>query len=178
MATVASGVFSPPPLDDHRPGEVVPIAFPDDRPARVETVEIVQETPDGVALESAGIVVAGGAGVGDAQGWQQVAELADVLNAARGCTRPAVDEGWSGLESMIGQSGKMISPAPDIGIGLSGEWQHMAGITGAGTMAAVNKDSQSPIFEQVDIGVVDDCRKFVPVLIETINNYLAEKVTC
>lgn len=83
MATVASGVFSPPPLDDHRPGEVVPIAIPDDRPARVETVEIVQETPDGVPLESAGIVVTGGAGAGDAQGWQQVAELADVLNAAR-----------------------------------------------------------------------------------------------
>lgn len=79
---------------------------------------------------------------------------------------------------MIGQSGKMISPEPYKGIGLSGEWQHMAGITGAGTMVAVNKDSQSPIFEQVDIGVVDDCRKFVPVLIETINNYLAEKVTC
>ncbi len=178
MATVASGVFPPPLLDDHRTGEVVSIVVSDDRITRVETLEIVQETPDGVPLESAGIVVAGGAGAGDAQGWQQIAELADVLNAALGCTRPAVDEGWSGLESMIGQSGKIISPELYIGIGLSGELQHMVGITGAQTMVAVNEDSQSPVFEQVDIGVVDDCREFVPVLIETIKNYLTEKVTC
>ena len=178
MATVARGVFPLPPEDGQRTGDVVRIKVPDLPPDRVETLEVVQETLDGVPLELAGIVVAGGAGAGDADGWQKIAELAETLNAALGCTRPAVDEGWAGLETMIGQSGKMISPELYIGAGLSGELQHMVGIAGAGTMVAINKDAKSPVFDQVDIGVVDDCREFIPVLVKKIKAYLKGKVTC
>jgi electron transfer flavoprotein alpha subunit len=168
MATVARGVFPVPALDESRTGEIVPLDVPDELPRRIQTLEIIREEPQGVPLESASVIVAGGAGAGGLEGWRQIAELANALNAALGCTRPAVDEGWAGLETMIGQSGKMVSPELYIGVGLSGEQQHMVGITDAKIMIAINNDEEAPVFEQVDFGIIDDCREFVPVLIEKI----------
>ncbi len=129
-------------------------------------------------LETASTIVAGGAGAGDREGWNDISELAATLNAALGSTRPAVDEGWTELETMIGQSGKMVSPEVYIGVGLSGEQQHMIGIVGARVMIAINNDAKSPIFEQVDCGIVEDCREFLPVLIQKIKEYQEKKVTC
>jgi electron transfer flavoprotein alpha subunit len=129
-------------------------------------------------LESADIVVAGGAGAGNLEGWKRIADLANSLNGALGSTRPAVDEGWTELATMIGQSGKMVSPQLYIGVGLSGEQQHLVGVVDAKVMVAINNDEKSPVFEQVDYGVVDDCREFIPVLIEKIEAYLEQKVSC
>jgi electron transfer flavoprotein alpha subunit len=178
MATVTKGVFPTPEPDDSRIGETIVIELPTRLPGRIETLEIVREEPKGVPLEAATTIVAGGAGAGDREGWNDIAELAAALNAALGCTRPAVDEGWSELETMIGQSGKMVSPEVYIGVGLSGEQQHMVGITGARAMIAINNDAKSPVFEQVDVGIVDDCREFLPVLIQKIKAYQEKKVTC
>jgi electron transfer flavoprotein alpha subunit len=168
MATVAKGVFPNPELDENRVGETVHLDIPEEFSWHVQTLEIVREEPKGVPLETAQVVVAGGAGVGDAAGWQNIVELAHVLNAGLGSTRPIVDEGWTGLETMIGQSGKMVSPTLYIGVALSGEQQHMVGITDAQVMVAINNDETAPVFEQVDLGIVDDCREFVPVLIRRI----------
>jgi electron transfer flavoprotein alpha subunit len=168
MATVAKGVFPNPELDESRGGEIVRLDVPKGVFQHVETLEIAREEPKGVPLETAQIVVAGGAGVGDAAGWQNIVELAGVLNAGLGSTRPVVDEGWTDLDTMIGQSGKMVSPTLYIGVALSGEQQHMVGITDAQVMVAINSDENAPVFEQVDFGIVDDCREFVPVLIERI----------
>ena len=176
MATVARGVFPMPELDENRTGVIVPLDLPEEIPCRIQTLEITREEPEGVPLESAPIIVAGGAGAGDLEGWRQIADLAKVLNAALGCTRPAVDEGWAGLETMIGQSGRMVSPELYIGVGLSGELQHIVGIADAQVMVAINNDPQSPVFEQVDYGIVDDCREFIPVLIEKIKEYQKERV--
>jgi electron transfer flavoprotein alpha subunit len=162
MATVARGVFPKPELDEKRTGEIIPLDVPNDLPRRVQTLEVVREESEGVSLESAPIVVAGGAGAGDLEGWREITDLANVLNAALGSTRPAVDEGWARLETMIGQSGKMVSPEFYIGVGLSGELQHMVGITGAQVMVAINNNANAPVFEQVDYGIVDDCREFLP----------------
>ncbi|MBC8246225.1 MAG: electron transfer flavoprotein subunit alpha/FixB family protein [Deltaproteobacteria bacterium] len=178
MATVANGVFAKPDENENRRGEIVSLKVPDQTTNRIQTLEIVRQEPEGVPLESAPIVVAGGAGAGDPEGWQKINDLAKVLNAALGCTRPAVDEGWADLETMIGQSGKMVSPELYIGVGLSGELQHMVGIAGAKIMVAINIDAKSPVFEQVDLGVVDDCREFVPILIEKIKAYQEKQVTC
>ena len=178
MATVAKGVFPTPESDDSRTGETILIDIPTRLPGRIKTLEIIREEPQGVPLETAATIVAGGAGAGDRKGWQDIAELAATLNAALGSTRPAVDEGWSELETMIGQSGKMVSPEVYIGVGLSGEQQHMVGIVGARVMIAINNDAKSPIFEQVDYGIVDDCREFLPVLIQKIKEYQEKKVTC
>ncbi len=171
MATVARGVFPKPELDDDRTGEIILLDVPDDLPGRIQTLDVVREEPEGVPLESAPIIVAGGAGAGNLEGWHEIAELAMALGAALGSTRPAVDEGWTGLETMVGQSGKMVSPELYIGVGLSGEQQHMVGIAGAQIMVAINNDPRAPVFEQVDYGIVDDCREFIPVLVDKIREY-------
>ena len=168
MATVAKGVFPDPGLDTERKGEVVHLDVTDETVARIRTLEIVREESKGVPLETAEVVVAGGAGVGDSEGWQSITELAHVLKAGLGSTRPVVDEGWAALDTMIGQSGKMLNPTVYIGVALSGEQQHMVGITDAQVMVAINNDENAPVFEQVDIGIVDDCREFLPALIDRI----------
>ncbi len=178
MATVAKGVFPMPAMDGDRAGEVMPVDVPDSIPRRVKTLEVVTSLPDDVPLESAERVVAGGAGAGDSDGWHLVADLAKVLNAALGCTRPAVDEGWAPLETMIGQSGRMVNPDLYIGVGLSGEQQHMVGISAAKLMVAINSDDRSPVFDQVDIGIVEDCRAFIPIFIEALNAYREKRITC
>jgi len=172
MATVANGVFPNPVLDSARSGEIVPIHVPKELPLRVQTLETVKERSEGISLESASVIVAGGAGAGDHDGWHHIAELAEVLNAGLGATRPAVDAGWTELETMIGQSGKMVSPEVYIGVGLSGELQHMVGIIGAKVMIAINNDARAPVFEQVDYGVVEDCRILVPALVQALRNTL------
>ena len=168
IATVARGVFPMPALDENRSGKILPIAPPRGLRTRIQTLDVIHRAPKGMPLETAPVVVAGGAGAGTSEGWQEIQTLAETLNAALGSTRPAVDEGLTELETMIGQSGKMVSPELYIGIGLSGELQHMVGIVGAKTMIAINNDPKSPIFEQVDYGVVEDCRVFVPALLEAL----------
>ncbi|MEN8246976.1 MAG: electron transfer flavoprotein subunit alpha/FixB family protein [Thermodesulfobacteriota bacterium] len=178
MATVAQGVFPLPVPDEGRTNEIVPVEGPFQHKGRVEILEVVMEEPEGIPLDSAACVLAGGAGAGDHNGWDLIARLAKELGAGLGCTRPAVDEGWAELETMIGQSGKMVSPETYLGIGLSGEQQHMVGIAGAKTMVAVNNDRKSPVFNQVDFGVVDDCREFLPVLLEKIREYREKQASC
>lgn len=169
MASVAAGVFPTPGLDYSRSGVIEPIAIPATLSKRVLTLEVGKKSEGARSLDKAPFIVAGGAGAGDEEGWRLIKELAATLNAALGCTRPAVDAGWADLETMIGQSGKMVSPQIYLGVGLSGELQHMVGIKGAQIMVAVNNDPKSPVFEQVDFGVVEDLRTFVPLLLEKIN---------
>jgi electron transfer flavoprotein alpha subunit len=175
MATAARGVFPSPIMDERRTGEVIRIETQDLPESKVRTLEIHRQEAQGMSLESAPVIVAGGAGAGDAEGWQLIVRFAEALNAAVGSTRPAVDEGWTSIETMIGQSGKMVSPDLYIGVGLSGELQHMVGISGAKVMVAINNDPKSPVFEQVDYGIVDDLREFLPVLLEKIKEH-QEKV--
>lgn len=171
ITTVSRGVFNSPELDMDNTGEIIRLDVPNETPRRIQTLEIVHEEPEGVSLESASVVVAGGAGACDLEGWSLISDLATTLNASLGSTRPAVDEGWTDLDTMIGQSGKIVRPELYIGVGLSGELQHMVGIVGAKVMVAINCDAKSPIFDQVDYGIVDDCREFVPILIDKLKEY-------
>jgi electron transfer flavoprotein alpha subunit len=171
MATVAQGVFQMPSLDKNRIGKIMTVEPPEEIISRLEILEIIRQERIGVNLESARTVVAGGAGAGDLAGWEKIVELANVLDAGLGSTRPVVDAGWAGIETMIGQSGKMVKPELYIGVGLSGEQQHMIGVTGAKVMVAINNDSKSPVFKKVDMGVVADCREFLPILIDKLKKY-------
>ena len=168
MATVAGGVFPTPGPDLSRNGTIERIPVLVGKKSRVRVVELIKEESDEQSLETAQFIVAGGAGAGSRDGWQKLKDLSHTLNAALGCTRPVVDEGWAELETMIGQSGKMVSPQFYLGAGLSGELQHMVGIKGAQIMIAINSDRKSPVFKQVDYGIVEDCSTFVPLLIEKI----------
>jgi electron transfer flavoprotein alpha subunit len=175
MATVADGIFSNPIMDPTRLGEVISLEVPTGFTTRVQTLEIVHEKSEDISLEIASVVVAGGAGAGDQDGWDQIKELAGILNAGFGSTRPAVDAGWTNLDTMIGQSGKIVTPELYIGVGISGELQHMVGIVGAKTMVAINNDPKASIFEKVDYGVVEDCRLFVPALVKRLKNNQSSK---
>jgi len=165
IATVKPGVFAAPdfaPVDKR--GEVKEVAFPFTEAVPVKVLSVKKEEYAGVPLERAAAVVAGGAGVGSREGWVKIEELASLLGAAVGATRPAVDAGWAKEAQMIGQSGKMVRPRLYIGIGISGDIQHTVGIQDAQKIVAINANPKAPIFKMADYGIVADYQEMVPLL--------------
>lgn len=174
IATVRQKAMAPINPDSSRKGDVVTVAVAIDAGAlKTKVIDIIKEEVAGIKLEDASVIVSGGRGIGNAEGFKQLEELANVLKGAVGATRPPCDNGWWPETSQIGLTGKIVSPDLYFAVAISGASQHMAGCSGAKNIVAINRDAESNIFKFARFGIVGDWKQVLPALTEKLKKLVA-----
>ncbi|MBD8917390.1 MAG: electron transfer flavoprotein subunit alpha/FixB family protein [Lachnospiraceae bacterium] len=177
MATVRPGVMQKLPKEAGRKAvieEFNPGFTPDNK--YVEILEVVKAVNDVADIMDAKILVSGGRGVGSAENFKLLDDLAEAIGGTVSCSRAVVDAGWKSKDLQVGQTGKTVRPNVYFAIGISGAIQHLAGMEESDLIIAINKDETAPIFDVADYGIVGDLNKIVPMLTEKIKEANAAKV--
>ena len=167
LALVRSGTFEPVESGGEADVEAVPVEI-ESFSTQAVMVERAHAESEGPSIEDADVIVAGGRGLGSPEKFGLLEELADALGGAVGATRAVVDAGWYPYSAQVGQTGKTVAPKLYLACGISGAIQHKVGMQASGTIVAVNKDPNAPIFEYADLGVVGDLHEIVPKLTQLV----------
>ena len=168
LALFRSGAFDPKESGGEPEVRDVDVQL-EDFSTKVKMVEQAHaEESSGPSIEDADVIVAGGRGLGSPENFTLAEELAKALGGAVGATRAVVDAGWYPYSAQIGQTGKTVSPKLYVALGISGAIQHKVGMQSSGTIVAINKDPNAPIFEFSDLGVVGDLHEIAPKLTELV----------
>jgi electron transfer flavoprotein alpha subunit len=167
LALIRSGTFEPAERGGSAEVTKIPVEI-EDWSKRAVMLEQAHEESEGPSIEDADVIVAGGRGLGKPENFSLVEDLAKALGGAVAATRAVVDAGWYPYATQVGQTGKTVAPKLYIACGISGAIQHKVGMQSSGTIVAINKDPNAPIFEYADLGVVGDVHEIVPKLTELV----------
>ncbi|MEW6170517.1 MAG: electron transfer flavoprotein subunit alpha [Candidatus Omnitrophota bacterium] len=173
MATVRHKVFQPIAPDKHRKGKIIKENFDVSLYAsRTKLLDIVEEVETLINIAEADIIVSGGRGMQDKENFKLLEELAHVLGGAVGSSRAAVDSGWMPYSHQVGQTGRTVSPKIYFACGISGQIQHLVGMSSSKIIIAINKDPEAPIFKYATYGIVGDVLQLVPALTKKFKEVL------
>jgi len=171
MATARPRVFKKNASDKGRKGRIIKVDFNREGvTSRTKLLDFVDDLAETVKIEDADIIVSGGRGLGKAENFKLLEELASVMGAALGSSRPPIDDGWLAYHHQVGQTGKTVCPRLYIACGISGAVQHLAGMQTSDNIVAINDDPNAPIFEVATYGIVGDLFKVVPIMIDKLKN--------
>ncbi len=169
MATVRHKVFKPLQKDESRKGEVIEKKYDfTNSKIRTKFLEFIKDTTAKVNLAEADIIVSGGRGVGSAEGFKLIEEFADLIGGAVGASRGAVDSGWIPYSHQVGQTGRTVAPKVYIACGISGQIQHLVGMSSSDIIVAINKDPEAPMMKLATYSIEADMFEILPQLIKII----------
>lgn len=177
MATVRPGVMEKSKKNKNYKGEIIELEIelsPEN--IRTQIVNMIKSKSEAVSLKDAEIIVSGGKGLGEAEGFELIKKFANTLEGTVGASRAAVDAGWIKKNHQVGQTGSTVRPKIYIACGISGAIQHLAGMKESDIIIAINKDKEAPIFEVANFGIVEDLYEAIPKLIKTFKKEAHDKI--